>query len=376
MFVRHIVPSLEDRHGGPSRSVRALAAAQAAQGDRVDLLATREGQEPLAPGHAGTARELIFARQRPLSLCRSSGLATELLATSADLLHNHALWLLPLRYATAAARQYDRPLVLSPRGMLSGWAHRHRRWRKWLAAHLVHPGAFATAAGWHATSAAEAADIRALGFKQPICVAPNGVDLPDSAALAAARTAWVGLCPALASRPVALFYSRFHRKKRLRELIDLWFSAPRGDWFLLIAGVPEEYTVPEIQDWIARAGGRDRAAVFDGRGLPPPYAAAQLFLLPTHSENFGLVVAEALAAGLPALVTDGAPWAELADRGAGWCGPWPDYGPALATWLAQPASALVAQGRQGRTWMERDYSWTGAARILGSFYRELAHAAP
>lgn len=375
MFVRHIVPSLEDRHGGPSRSVRALAAAQAAQAHRVDLLATREGLEPLAPGHAGAAQELIFARQRPLSLCRSPGLAAELLATPADLLHNHALWLLPLRYAAAAARRHDRPLVISPRGMLSGWAHRHRRWRKWLAEHLVHPGAFATAAGWHATSAAEAADLRALGFKQPVCVAPNGVDLPDPAALAAARAAWVGLCPALASRPVALFYSRFHRKKRLRELVDLWFSAPRGDWFLLIAGVPEEYTVPEIQDWIARAGGRDRAAVFDGRGLPPPYAAAQLFLLPTHSENFGLVVAEALAAGLPALVTDGAPWLELADHGAGWCGPWPDYAAALAAWLAQPASALVAQGRQGRAWMERDYSWTGAARTLGSFYRELAHAA-
>ncbi len=58
--------------------------------------------------------------------------------------------------------------------MMSGWAWRHRRWRKYLAEHLIHPGAFARAAGWHATSPEEANDIRALGFQQPVCVAPNG----------------------------------------------------------------------------------------------------------------------------------------------------------------------------------------------------------
>ena len=102
--------------------------------------------------------------------------------------------------------------------MMSGWAWRHRRLRKQLAGLLVHPGAFAAAAGWHATSPEERDDIVALGFRQPVCVSPNGVPLPAEAELVAARTEWQQLCPAAKSRPVALFYSRLHRKKRVREL--------------------------------------------------------------------------------------------------------------------------------------------------------------
>ena len=72
-----------------------------------------------------------------------------------------------------------------------------------------------------------------------------------------AGVAWRAHCPATINRPVALFYSRFHRKKRLRELFNLWVAAPRGDWLLLIAGVPEEYSVAEVQGWIKAATGAE-----------------------------------------------------------------------------------------------------------------------
>ena len=283
MKLCHIVPSLETRHGGPSKSVRALASSLARIGETIELLATVEAGQPVALERGDPAAVRLFPRVRPRRLARSPELRRHLLAAEVDCVHHHALWLLTLHYAHEAARRRDVPLVISPRGMMSDWAFRHHRGRKRLASLLVHPGAFAAAAGWHATSPEEAADIRSLGFNQPICVSPNGVVLPDAGELTAARTAWQELCPALRQRPVALFYSRFHRKKRLQELIALWLSAPRGDWLLLIAGVTEDYTVAELKATVAAAGAQDRIAVFDGAGRPPPYAAASLFLLPSHS---------------------------------------------------------------------------------------------
>jgi glycosyltransferase involved in cell wall biosynthesis len=371
MRVCHIVPSLEERHGGPSKSVRALANAEAGVGAEVELLATLEAGQPETKPGTDLASVRTFARVTPRWLSRSPQLDRYLRDTGFDCIHHHSLWLLTLRYARAAAGRQNVPLVISPRGMMSGWAYRHRRGRKRLAELLVHPGAFAAAAGWHATSPEEADDIRALGFKQPVCVSPNGVMLPTDDELATARAAWHELCPATRQRPVAVFYSRFHRKKRLRELVDLWLSVPRGDWLLLIAGMTEDYTVTEINAWIAAAGAQDKIMVFDGGGRPPPYAVASLFVLPSHSENFGLVIAEALAAGVPALVTDTTPWQGLATHGCGWCVSWEAFGPTLATTLATPRDTLQAMGARGRHWVGHEFSWERAARLLVDFYRHL-----
>lgn len=370
MRVCHIVPSLEDRHGGPSKSVRALANAMAARGTSATLLTTHEAGQVMTPADDAAAVH-VFSRDFPRRLCRSRGLQHHLREHAYEVVHHHALWLLTLRYAHAAARQHRARFVISPRGMMSGWAHAHNRTRKRLAERLVHPGAFAAANGWHATSAEEADDIRRLGFTRPICVAPNGVTLPDAIELARARDEWTQRAPALAGRRVALFYSRFHRKKRVRELLELWARRPRGDWLLLLVGVPEEYPLAEIQGWITdlRLGGH--AAVFDGRGTVAPFAVADLFLLPSHSENFGLVVAEALAAGVPALVTDTTPWRELADREAGWCVPWAAFADQLDAVLSQPPADLHARGQQGRQWTERTFTWSRAAALLEDFYRTL-----
>lgn len=376
MKLTHVVPSLEERHGGPSKSARALANHLARLGDTVELLSTVEVGHPVALGAFDDATIRVFPRVAPRWLCRSPDLQEALAETDADCVHNHALWLLPLHYAHAAARRRHVPLVISPRGMLSGWAYEHRRWRKKIAELCVHPGALRAAAGWHATSAEEAADIRRLGFTQPVCIAPNGVPIPDPTELAAQRSIWINICPALAGRRVALFYSRFHRKKRLHELIDLWLAAPRGDWLLLVVGVAEEFQVDEVNAWVAAAGAQDRVIVCDGAGQPPPYAVASLFMLPSHSENFGLVIAEALAAGVPALVTDTTPWRGLAANDAGWCVPWADYAAALQVALARPAAELTALGAHARLWATREFSWPGAAGLLRDFYLQLTHARP
>ena len=370
MRIAQIVPSLEEQHGGPSKSVRRLAAALAALGHEVDLLATQPGSTA-APAQEAAVRVLQFRRDRPEFLCPSAGLRDHLRHQGYDCVHHHSLWLRRLHYAHEAGRAAGAGLVVSPRGMLAEWTWRHHRWRKWLAARLVHPGALAHARGWHATSPAETDDIRRRGFQQPICVAPNGVEAPAAEDLTRAHEVWSQLCPAVTMRPVALFYSRFHRKKRLLELLDLWGAAAPADWLLLIAGIPEEFTVEELQAEAQRRAAGGRIAVVDGRGRPPPYAVASLFLLPSHSENFGLVIAEAMAWGVPVVVTDSTPWAEVAAHQAGWCVPWAEYGAALRTALGEPSDRLEQRGARAREWVLGRYSWAQAARPLDEFYRRL-----
>lgn len=371
MRVCHIVPSLEERHGGPSKSVRALANAHARLGVTTDLLAT-QAQVPTTP-FQDAAHVAIYPRDFPEWLCSSGELKQHLVATGYQCVHHHSLWLRTLHYAHTTARRQGVPLIIAPRGMLSDWAYRHHRWKKKLAELFIHPGALSSATGWHATSDEEAEDIRRLGFQQPICVAPNGVNPPTPADLAHARNRWHELCPATKQRPVAVFYSRFHRKKRLRELLDLWLSQNTGDWLLLLAGLPEEYSVTEINGWIAAAGAQERVVVFDSTGQPPPYAVGSLFLLPSHSENFGLVVAEALVAGLPVLTTDTTPWREMERQNAGWCISWENFGQTLTLALNTPATELNAMGTRGRSWAEKQFTWERSGQLLIDFYQRLRH---
>lgn len=369
MRIAQLVASLDARQGGPSRSVRATAKALAARGHEVKLLSTGPA-ERTANEDGVTVRE--FVRGSPAMLVASPGLRAHLAESAVDVVHAHGLWTRQLAYARRAAADFGAAFVISPRGMLAPWALRHHAVRKRLARLLVHPGALSGCDGWHATGPGEAAEIAAAGFAQPVCVAPNGVDVPAAASLDEARRWWRESEPLLASGgPVALFHSRFHKKKRVLELIGLWASLPDTGWVLALVGIPEDYSVASLTERVAACGLAGRVVVADGTDTPQPYAAADLFLLPTHSENFGLVVAEALAAGVPALVTDAAPWSALGEMRAGWCVPWGSYRDTLAAALATPRSELAAMGARGRTWVGEAFPWSRTALLLEEFYMSL-----
>ncbi len=376
--VLHVTASLDPRHGGPSRTVPALAAAQTELGAYVNLVtvgpipADFSAHYPRLPVHAFPARPGPLGR---ICAC-ASGLAEFLHKTPARALHVHGLWQRPLYHAAAAAAHHRIPLIVAPRGMLEPWALAHHTWKKRLAATFVHHRALASVSGWHATSRQEADNLTRLPswlhapsspLPAPTCLAPNGITAPAPGSASAARAAWLAAYPQLKNTRIALFYGRLHRKKRVAELIALWRSAPRPGWTLLLAGIPGDYTVAQLQA-LAPASSISPIVVADGAALPAPYPLAELFLLPSHSENFGQAVAEALAAGLPALVTDTLPWNGLNAASAGRCVPWSDYPAALGELLAQPASALTALGTKGRAWVLENYTWKASAQNLLNFY--------
>lgn len=364
-----IVPSLEARHGGPSKSVLGLSTALALEGVDVELLTTEPGQ-----GWQRIEDRLrieAFHRDWPGSICSSRGLNRHLRTVTADVVHHHSLWLRTLHYAKCTASRLGVKFVVSPRGMMDPWAWNHNSKKKAFARKVIHPGAFEAVDGWHTTSEEEAESLRALGFKQPLCVAPNGISAPTAESLASAADYWRVLVPAAAQKPVALFYSRFHKKKRLLELIDTWLEFGPEDWLLLLVGIPEDYTPKMIEEYVLRSGQSGRVRAYDGAGRPPPYAAASLFVLPSHGENFGQAIVEALASGVPTLVTDTTPWSGLNSRGAGWCVPWADFGATLREATAEGAEALRRRGAAGRDWVLDDFAWGKSARILTEFYATL-----
>ncbi|MFZ1056318.1 MAG: glycosyltransferase [Opitutaceae bacterium] len=365
----HIVPSLEARHGGPSKSVLGLATALAARGDEVELLTT----DP-SPGWRRTQDQVdihAFHRGWPEKFCAAPELRRHLRTVSADVVHHHSIWLRTLHYAHQAARLTGAKLVVSPRGMMDPWAWGHHRMKKAFARAVIHPGALEAVDGWHVTSDDEFDAVRRLGFQQPICVAPNGVSAVSAEASAEAEAHWHQLLRLPGKKPVALFYSRFHRKKRLIELIDAWLENGPSDWLLLVVGIPEDYTPKMIEDYVLRAGQSGRVRAYDGTGHPPPYSIASLFLLPSHGENFGLSIAEALAQGVPALVTDTTPWSGLNLTGSGWCVPWSDFAGAIRAATSEGVESLNRRGLIAREWVLREFSWEKPARLLSDFYTML-----
>ena len=365
MLIAHVVASLDARYGGPSRSVRRLAAAQAEAGHTVDILCG--GAEEAVEEH-GQLTVRTFRLSPPAKVCRSPDLNQHLSHPAYEVIHAHGIWLRPLHYAHIWAKRHRIPFVLSPRGMMASWAWQHHRRRKALAGALLHPGALKAVDGWHVTSSAEGSDIRRLGFVHPQSIAPNGGDVATPAQIETSRNHWIEHLRLPSGTRVALFYSRFHRKKRVIELIDLWNQLAPPGWLLLMVGLPDEFSVAQLRDYVSRAGGVHRVLVEDGTKTPAPFAIADLFLLPTHSENFGLVVAESLAHGVPCLVTDGAPWEEINAKQAGWCGSWLRFPRALTDALATPAGELRRRGSNGPAWMAADFSWARSARELVQFY--------
>jgi glycosyltransferase involved in cell wall biosynthesis len=373
LTVAHVVPNLDATSGGPAENVPRLCGALAAAGLDVELHTIGAVPEHVA----ASVRVAAAAGAWPARIGRSPGLARGLRASKAHLYHAHCLWMLPLGYAARAARERGVPLVISPRGMFAKWALRRSPLKKLVAQRLFHPHAFRQAAGWHATSEQEAEEIRRLGFRQPICVAPNGIE-PVSEDPGQVRDAYLRAAPELNGRRILLFFSRLHSKKRPLELLAEFaaLAAKHPEWHLLLVGIPEEYDVVQLRSVAESLAIAGRTTVLDGHDLPKPYALAELFVLPTHNENFGRVVAEALAAGVPVLTTTGTPWSEIEAAGAGRWAPLERVSHDLDELLALPSTVLRAMGTRGRRLMLERYDWSTVVRPLVDFYRELVPGEP
>ncbi len=367
------VPDLVATSGGPSRSVPALALGLEREGARVEIL-TRVGPDGAFPRLApNPARVRTVAVPCPTGRWRDvrvvpalrTALRTRLAARDLDLVHDAGIWMPSNHVVTVETRRASVPLIVSPRGMLEPWALGYRAWKKQAAWLLFQRRDLTRARALHATSAMELEGMRAAGLRQPVAVIPNGVELPPDAFSARSGPS---------AMRTALFLSRVHPKKGLLDLVAAWATVQPKGWRMRIVGPDADGHRAEVAA-AARASGRGDDFVFedeiDGEEKWRAYREASLFILPSHSENFGLVVAEALACGLPVITTTGTPWSELLERKAGW---WvapgsATLGPALheATNLSDPE--LREMGARGAVWVGESFTWDSVAARMLAFYR-------
>ena len=372
--ILHVLASTRADHGGTSRSVPALCEALDEEGVDVHLVTAvpkdpAPDQAPILPGgdvHVHRIEEhtpLQRTLRSPLQFYRRLWSVVE--AVRPDVLHDHGAWLPSNAAAAWVAHRADVPLVATPRGMVTDWSLSHQAWKKRTAWHLYQKHVFRQASLFHATAPAEVENLRALDLTQPVAVIPNGVDLPET----------LPDTPAPDEKR-ALFLSRIHPKKGLPMLLDAWAEVQPDGWTLELVGPSEDGHRAELEAQAAELG-LDGAVVFSGpvddEDKWDRYAAADLFVLPTHSENFGIVVAEALAAEVPVLTTTGAPWQELEDHDCGWwVEPEPDViRDALATATGQERDTLAAIGRRGRALVESTYTWAAVGRKMRRAYEWL-----
>ena len=374
LTVVHVLASTRADHGGTSRSVPALCEALDAEGVEVHLVTAvpadpAPDEEPILPDgdvHVHRIEErtrLQRTLRSPVGFYRRLWSVVE--DVEPDVIHDHGAWLPSNVVAAWVARRADVPLVVASRGMVTEWSLSHQARKKQAAWHLYQKHVFRQASLFHATAPAEVDDLRALGMTQPIAVVPNGVEIPD--ALPTGQST---------DGKRALFLSRIHPKKGLPTLLDAWADLRPDGWTLELVGPSENGHRAELEGQAAELG-LDGDVVFSG---PVPdadkwhkYAAADLFVLPTHSENFGIVVAEALAAEVPVLTTTGTPWQELEAHECGW---WVDTNPdairdALATALRQSDATRTAMGRRGRDLVQSTYTWRAVGQRMRRAYEWL-----
>jgi len=280
--------------------------------------------------------------------------------------HLHGIWDLFLHRVASYARRSNIPYVFSPRGMLEPWALSQKKWKKRLAWWLYQRRDLSRSAFLLATAQSEADQFPRLGLRNPTVVLPNGVAIPDKVPLRAAASS---------SDRTALFLSRIHPKKGLLVLAEAWAKVQPEGWRMVVVGPDEGGHRQQVESRIDQLGLRQcwefRDAVF-GEGKRRAFIDADLFILPTYSENFGIAVAEALAYGLPVITTTQAPWEGLLEHRCGWWVPVnvEGIGKALLEATRATSTELQEMGSRGQRWVRDEFAWPSIARRLIEAYEK------
>jgi glycosyltransferase involved in cell wall biosynthesis len=296
-------------------------------------------------------------------------------SSGASVLHLHGLWSPILHRAARRARRHGVPYVVSARGMLTEWALGHRAWRKKIAWWLYQKRDLLDAACLLASSEFEKQGIEALLPGHRIEVIPN------SCAAAPEAVDGPNPLPAADGTRWALALGRLHRVKGYAELIEAWSRVRPFGWKLAIAGPDEGGYRSVLEQRIARHNLQQEVLLSGAADETAKWSLlrqCELFLAPSHTENFGMAIAEALQAGRPVITTRGTPWRELQEVECGW---WVELTPetldqALREATASTGEKLHAMGERGRALIRDRYSWDSVAARTLEMYRSVLQGSP
>jgi glycosyltransferase involved in cell wall biosynthesis len=366
--ILHVAPSFYPAvvYGGPTESTYRLTLALARHaGCDIDVLTTDANGPRVLSDLAPDRRWTPVPRMHVHYCHRTFGqLSFEMMRAlpaairRADAVHLMAVYSAPTIPTLALCRLFGKPVVWSPRGALQRWEGTRRPLVKslWEAVcRLVAPRSLTL----HLTSEQERVSSVRRFPRARTAVIPNGVVLPET------QSAQVS------SEFRMVFLGRLDPIKGLENLIAACslLRLPRP-WRLTLAGSGKTAYEKLLDDQIRSAGLGDRVrriGALAAEGKAAFFAEADVLILPSHSENFGIVVAEALAHGVPVIVSSATPWSRVNEMG---CGLSVNNDPqSLAMAMTQIAeSDCVDMGRRGRAWMQKEFSWDSIADRVAAVY--------
>ncbi|MHB1155891.1 MAG: glycosyltransferase [Phycisphaerales bacterium] len=377
---------MDPRTGGPPRVALELAVAQASLGLQVTMVAEdipdrREAVDRfLIEMHAdGLPVHRVVPRGRLNNLFAwSMRKVVRQLLPEHDVVHIHGVWEPMVWWTALEARRRGVPYIIVLHGVFAPHAMHIKAWKKKLTLPILYRPMINRCSMIHTTALAEAKHLRCYGLQAPVAVIPNGLNVEELTAADATSSRAVidQRWPELAGHRLVLFLARVHPIKGLEHLVRAWtqIGPSHPDWRLVIAGPGEDAFIASLKQTL-RQGGVSEQCLFtgmvEGQIKTSLYAGADLFVLPSFTENFGMSVAESLAASVPVITTHGTPWPELREHHCGW---WIEVGEApLADTLNQAMGMsreqLEQMGRNGLQLILDQYTSQAMAKNTHAMYR-------
>ncbi len=226
------------------------------------------------------------------------------MSADADLAHLHALWMYNSLVISEWAQKRKRPYLITPNGMLDPWAVRNSGWKKRIAFALYERKCLHNAACIQVNSEAELDSVRAFGLRNPVCIIPNGIDLPESSERTQAPPPWAQQVPT--GNKVLLYLGRLHPKKGVVNLLNAWGQVIASDgWTLAIAGWDQLNHESELRKLAAdlNLGQVVFLGPQFGGAKSLCYQHCDAFILPSFSEGLPMTILESWSYSKPVLMT-------------------------------------------------------------------------
>ena len=362
MKVLILINSIDVSQGGTSRSSTAVVSELSRQFPHLKTtLITRSSDNPVRSNFEIKNADIKFCQNLALGLYQNFSLIRQ-----ADVIHVQGLWsLFPTLFGILAKLISGGRLIVSPRGMLESWSLQQGELKKKLALFTYQGYLFRLTDTFHVTAEEESKSLSIIVPNNRNAVIPNGID-----------TSLFGNADHLADSEgrTILFLSRIHQKKGLELLIDAWSSLALKwpTWKVRIVGDGDKAYIESLKHRITNLNLVNIAVEgpLYGEDKNEAYSSSDIFVLPTYSENFGIVVAEALASCVPVITTTGTPWSEIDTWN---CGEYiePDLDSlinALDKWMEFTPESRMEAGLKGKKLVQTKYSLASVAQSFEKLY--------
>ncbi len=391
MKIGFLVSSVSREAGGLFQSVRGLAKSVACASASARIFGIRDERSAVdllewQPLSVETFRPQFRAWGY------SNQLVPALLGADLDILSTHGLW----KYCSVASQRWHwrtgRPYIVHPEGMLESWALQNAKWKKKIAALLYEDRHLRGATCLRALCEAEAQSIRSYGMRNPICVIPNGIDLPELVESSTLETESPVFRTFAQGRKIFLYLGRLHPKKNVANLVRAWkqildlHPSTGASWVLAIAGWSQSGYEQKLKQL---AGDLDTAAPPElasiaflgprfGTEKNECYRACDAFIMPSLSEGLPITVLEAWAYAKPVLMTPECNLPEGFAAGAALqigTGP-EEIAAGLRQVIEMSDDDRRAMGNRGRNLVETKFSWSRIGEQMCSVYEWVIGGGP